>query len=86
MCTAIDPRRDRRSIQYTVTCPFLCRYLPTNSISEEINLYRNKPILLGVVGDVELASSKEAVVAWWGSKTPTRGHILAEDQQVNAVV
>ncbi len=37
-------------------------------------------------GDVELGSSKEVVIAWWGSSTPPTGHILAEGQDVNTIV
>ena len=42
--------------------------------------------MLPLLGDVELASLKEELVAWWGSNTPPRDHILAEEQQVNAAV
>ncbi len=36
--------------------------------------------------DVELGSSKEVVVAWWGSSTPPKGHILAKGPEVNTIV
>ena len=38
-----------------------------------------------LLGDVELATSNEVVVAWWGSSTPPKGHILAEEQDVNTI-
>jgi len=39
-----------------------------------------------LLGDVELTTSKDVVVAWWGSSTPPKGHILVEELEINTIV
>ena len=39
-----------------------------------------------ISGDIDLATSKEVIIAWMGDGSPPAGHLLVEHHDVNSIV